>query len=171
LNADRAPQLKAVVRHFSIEMVRRMITKLSYLALFVIMSFSPSSPQSAVGGQVPHRPKISFKHAKARHKELKTEIVRTIIKPLLCDSAKPIEEIIIDFCPEVFGMESNELGCAHEFEGKLTISITVNRFDGASAVAWVDRNSKGSFDHDIYLKIFAPERGDTPPKTGCAPKP
>src|ERR1700732_5224470 len=104
-------------------MVRRMITKLSCLALFVIMSFSPSAPQTAGRGQVPHLPKISYKHSKSRHKELKAEIVKTIINPLLCDSDKPIEEIIIDYCPEVFGMESTELGCAHESEGKLTISI------------------------------------------------
>ena len=144
--------------------------KFTNCALLIVLGLATTLAQTSEVHQGTYRPKITYKHATSRHKTLKAVVHKTIVDPIICDSDKPIEEIVVDFCPKILGLIEGERGCDHEAQGKLTISITVNRFDGASAVIWIDRNPDGSFDRDTYLKIFDAERAGRPPKTGCAPR-
>jgi hypothetical protein len=113
-------------------------------------------------------PKIIYKHAKSRHKQLKAEVLNKIINPLLCECKVPIEEIIVDFCPEILGEKEGERGCQNENRGELTISITVNRWDGASSVVWIERNKEGGIDKYEYIKIFEGDDRGCIPNKGCA---
>jgi len=121
-------------------------------------------------------PKIIFKNVKAKHKRLKAEALDKIVYPLICESDKPIEEIIIDFCPKILGLKEGERGCDSEAQGKLIISVTANGFPtenadvSFSSVRWIKRNTDGSFDRNEYLKFSEVERGNRAPKEGCMSK-
>jgi hypothetical protein len=113
-------------------------------------------------------PKIVYRHAKSRHKQLKAEVFNKVISPLLCECKTPIEEIIVDFCPEILGMKEGERGCQNEDKGELTISVTVNRWDGASSVVWIERGRGGGIGQYEYLRIFEGDDRGCIPNKGCA---
>ena len=113
-------------------------------------------------------PKVTYRHAKSRHKQLKAEVLNKIINPLLCECKVPIEEIIVDFCPEIIGPKDGERGCQNEAQGELTINVIVNRTDGASSFVFFDVNKEGSFDKYDYLKIFAGDNRVCIPDKDCA---
>ena len=115
-------------------------------------------------------PIIIYKHAKSRHKQLKAEVLNKIINPLICRCKTPIDEIIVDFCPEILGEKEGERGCQNEAKGELTISITVNRWDGSSGVAWIEINKEGGIDKYEYLSIFQADIIWCPPNKDCASK-
>ena len=131
--------------------MKSLIIFITILGLFSI-SYSQSTKPIK-------QPRIVYKNAKTRHKHLKIEILNKIIKPILRESREPIEEIVVDLCPEIFGYNKLKNGCNLESKGKLTISVTVNGFptentDGFSLFAWIKRNNDGSFGKDEYLRLL-----------------
>ncbi len=168
-------RLNSIVRHFSVKMKRRMIMKILLALILAFCASSVSYSQTTEQMKNFRPPKIIFKNVKPRHKRLKAEALNKIVYPLICESDEPIEEIIVDFCPEILGLKQGERGCDNEAQGKLTFSITVNGFptensDGSSSVMWIERNKSGSFDRNEYLRFSAARRGSRPPKEGCASK-
>ena len=121
------------------------------LLAIVLLLFSVFGAYSQSKEQIkkPH-PKITYKHAKSRHKQLKAEVLNKIINPVLCESVIPVSDITVDFCPEILGPEE-ERGCKNEANGELTISITINWEDGSSGVRWIEINKEETFDKDVYL--------------------
>lgn len=144
------------------------------LLALILAIFASSVSYSQTTGQMnkSRPPRMIFKNLKPKHKRLKVEALNKIVYPLICESGEPIEEIIVDFCPEILGLKKGERGCDNEARGKLIISITVNGFptensDGSSSVMWIERDKDGNFGKNEYLRFSAIRRGGRAPKEGC----
>lgn len=142
----------------------KILPVITLLFAFYFSGYSQSTEQS----KKPPLPKIIYKNAKSRHKQLKSKVLNKIIYPLLCECKVPIEDITVDFCPEILGDNEGERGCKDEDKGELTISVTVNRVDGASSVVFIERNKEGSFDKYEFLRIFSGDNRGCIPNKDCA---
>jgi hypothetical protein len=122
--------------------------------LLVLSALTGTFSQKPVKATKTAPPKIVYTNAKARHKQLRTEVLNRIIKPLLCESEVPVSDITVDFCPEMLGSEEKR-GCQNEAKGELTISVTVNWEDGSSGVRWIDIKQDGAFEKDADLGFLS----------------
>jgi len=142
--------------------------KFSLAFMLILLIFFGAYSQTTEQEKKQSPPTIVYRHAKSRHKQLKAEVFNKVISPLLCECKTPIEEIIVDFCPEILGMKEGERGCQNEDKGELTISVTVNRWDGASSVVWIERNKEGGINKYEYMRIFEDDDRGCIPNKDCA---
>jgi len=126
--------------------------KLVAATLIVLSAFFGTVARAPGEARKPRPPKVTYRTFKSRHKRLRAEVSDRIVNRLLCESAEPVSDITVDFCPEILG-PGEERGCKNEAGGELTISVTVNWEGGSSGVAWIVVNKEGSLD-DAYRLLM-----------------
>jgi len=111
-------------------------------------------------------PTLMYFNDEPQHEKLKGEVAERIVYPMLCESAKPVAVVAVDFCPEIYG--SDERGCTNEDRGKLTIKVAIRWHDGSYFESMIDANLNGNFDDGAYLTLFpGGYQGYVPRNKGC----
>jgi hypothetical protein len=132
----------------------KLFLLLALISVFNVVLFSQASQKNK-------KPQIVFGNRKYGNKQLRAEILKMIIEPLLKEASEPIQEISIDFCPEDTARKVIGRGCGNQSEREIIIVVngfpTVNADTAFSIYVRIEVNKDGSFAKDEYKRLIPPK--------------